>query len=35
MKVYLDKEKKFRGELYDILRAKLQVFYNYCNKVGI
>jgi len=35
MKVYLDKEKKFKGELYNILRTKLQVFYNYCSKVGI
>ena len=35
MKVYLDKEKKFKGELYNILRAKLQVFYNCCNKVKI
>jgi len=35
MKVYLDKEKKFRGELYNILRVKLQVFYNCYNKVGI
>ena len=35
MKVYLDEEKKFGGELYNMLRAKLQVFYNCCNKVGI
>jgi len=35
MKIYLDKEKKFGGELYDMLRTKLQVFYNCYNKVGI
>jgi len=35
MKVYLDEEKKFKGELYNMLRAKLQVFYNYYNKVRI
>ena len=35
MKVYLDEEKKFGGELYDMLGAKLQVFYDCCNKVGI
>ena len=29
IKVYLNKEKKFKGELYNILRAKLQVFYNF------
>jgi len=35
MKVYSDEEKKFGGELYDMLGAKLQVFYDCCNKVGI
>ena len=35
MKIYSDEEKKFGGELYDILDAKLQVFQDCCNKVGI
>ena len=35
MKIYSDKEKKFGGELYDILDAKLQIFQDCCNKVGI
>jgi hypothetical protein len=35
IKVYLDKEKKFKEELYNIFKAKLQVFYNCCNKVRI
>jgi len=34
MKIYQD-EKKFGGELYDMLGAKLQVFQDCCNKVGI
>ena len=29
MKFYIDNTKKYKGELYDILNAKLQVFYNY------
>lgn len=35
MKIYQDEEKKFGGELYDILGAKLQIFQDCCNKVGI
>jgi hypothetical protein len=35
MKIYQDEEKKFGGELYDTLGAKLQVFQDCCNKVGI
>ena len=35
IKIYNDNNKKYRGELYDILDVKLQVFYNCCNKVGL
>jgi hypothetical protein len=35
IKIYQDKEKKFEGELYNTLGAKLQVFQDCCNKVGI
>jgi len=35
IKIYQDKGKKFGGELYDMLGAKLQVFQDCCNKVGI
>ena len=28
MKFYTDNTKKYRGEVYNILNAKLQVFYN-------
>jgi len=28
-KLYSDQEKKFRGELYNILNSKLYIFYNY------
>ena len=28
MKFYTNNTKKYRGEVYDILNAKLQVFYN-------
>jgi len=35
MKIYQDEEKKFGGELYDMLGTKLQVFQDCCNKVGI
>ena len=30
MKFYTNNNKKYRGEVYNILNAKLQVFYNYC-----
>ena len=29
MKFYIDDVKKYRGEVYNILNAKLQVFYDY------
>jgi hypothetical protein len=29
MKFYTDNTKKYKGEVYNILNAKLQVFYNY------
>ena len=29
MKFYTDNTKKYRGEVYNILNTKLQVFYNY------
>jgi len=35
IKLYSDQEKKFSGELYNILNLKLRIFYNYCQKVGI
>ena len=35
MKVYNDDEKKFSGELYDILNNKLQIFFDCCTKVGV
>ena len=35
MKVYNDDTKKYSGEMYDILDIKLQVFYDYCAKVGL
>ena len=30
MKFYTDNNKKYRGEVYNIFNAKLQVFYNCC-----
>ena len=30
MKFYTNNAKKYRGEIYDILNTKLQVFYNHC-----
>src|SRR6266702_4540091 len=35
IKLYLDQEKKFSRELYNVLNLKLCIFYNYCQKVGI
>jgi hypothetical protein len=35
MKFYTNNNKKYRGEVYNILNAKLQVFYNYCITVGV
>ena len=34
MKIYKD-DRKYGGEEYDILDIKLQVFFDYCNKIGI
>lgn len=34
-KLYSDSEKKFGGEIYDILNTKLRIFYDYCQKIGI
>jgi len=30
IKLYLDQEKRFSRELYNILNLKLRIFYNYC-----
>ena len=30
MKFYTNNTKKYRGEVYDILNTKLQVFYDRC-----
>ena len=35
MKIYNNNNKKYRGEEYNILDIKLQVFYNYCTKVRL
>ena len=35
MKFYTDNAKKYRGEVYNILSIKLQVFYNYYITVGV
>jgi hypothetical protein len=35
IKIYQDEGKKFRGELYNILEAKLQIFQECYNKVRI
>jgi hypothetical protein len=35
IKTYNDNDKKYSGELYDILDIKLQVFYDYYNKVRV
>ena len=34
-KLYSDQEKRFGGELYNILNLKLRIFYNYCQKVRL
>jgi len=34
-KLYYSDDSKYKGEIYDILNTKLQIFYNYCNKAGI
>jgi hypothetical protein len=35
MKIYNNNNKKYRREEYDILDIKLQIFYNYCLKIGL
>jgi hypothetical protein len=35
IKFYTNNAKKYRGEVYDILNAKLQVFYNRCITVRV
>lgn len=35
MKIYNDDDKKYGGELYDTFDFKLQIFYDYCAKVGL
>src|ERR1700722_9798454 len=34
-KFYHDDEKKYSGDAYDILKTKLQIFYDCCSKAGI
>ncbi len=35
MKIYNNNDKKYGGEEYDVLDVKLQVFYDYCSKIGL
>jgi hypothetical protein len=35
MKIYNDNNKKYKGEKYDILNIKLQIFYDCCSKIGL
>ena len=35
IKLYLDQEKRFGGELYNILNSKLCIFYDCCQKVRL
>jgi hypothetical protein len=35
MKFYINNNKKYRGEVYNILNTKLQVFYNCCITVRV
>jgi hypothetical protein len=35
MKIYNNNDKKYRGEEYNILDIKLQIFYDYCLKIGL
>jgi hypothetical protein len=35
MKIYNNDNKKYRGEEYNILDIKLQIFYDYCLKIGL
>jgi len=34
-KLYYNDDSKYGGEIYDVLNAKLQIFYDYYNKAGI
>jgi hypothetical protein len=34
-KLYHNDDKKYGGEEYDVLDSKLQIFYHYCNKIGL
>lgn len=33
MKIYSDDSKKYSGEKYDFLSKKLEIFYDFCNKI--
>jgi hypothetical protein len=35
LKLYYNDDKKYGGEEYDVLDSKLQIFYDYCNKIGL
>jgi hypothetical protein len=35
MKIYNNDDKKYRGEEYNIFNIKLQIFYDYCLKIGL
>ncbi len=35
IKIYTNQDDKYGGKIYNILDAKLQVFYDYYNKAGI
>jgi hypothetical protein len=35
MKIYNNNNKKYEGEEYNILDIKLQIFYDYCLKIGL
>jgi hypothetical protein len=35
IKIYNNNNKKYRGEKYNILNIKLQIFYNCCLKIGL
>jgi hypothetical protein len=35
MKIYNNNDKKYKGEEYDILNIKLQIFYDYCLKIRL
>ncbi len=34
-KLYYSDDNKYKGEMYDVLNTKLQIFYDYYNKAGI